>query len=147
MSSAGRRVLSVLVALAGGCADFEAVEDPTFGLPDIVVANPSFSRDVGPILDLRCATGGCHTVRRRQGEMALESSVAYDEIVGVRAVTNPAFLRVRPGDADSSWLVRRIQPDPALRPGFTRMPLATTPLTPNQIATIMNWVEQGAVRD
>jgi hypothetical protein len=54
---------------------------------------------------------------------------------------------VEPGNAADSWLVRRIGADPALRNGLPRMPLAATPLTPNQIATIVNWIDQGALRN
>lgn len=136
------------IALAAACADFTALEDPTFGLPDVVVAQPSFAGDVRPILEKRCAQGGCHTIATSQAGLALAASVAYDELVGVPAVTSGgAFHRVEPGNADDSWLVRRIRPDPAARNGLPRMPLAATPLTPNQIATIVNWIDQGALRN
>jgi hypothetical protein len=139
--------LLLAAAAAVGCADFSAPDDPAFGLPDVEVATPSFSRDVEPILDLRCATGGCHTPRTRRAGMVLAAGQSYASIVGVPATTNPAYLRVAPGDASASWLYRRIHPDPALRPGYARMPLATTPLTDNQIATIRNWIDQGAPHD
>lgn len=140
-----RAALLLLACVLAGCADFTAGE--AFGLPDVEVADPSFSGDVAPILDKRCATGGCHTPRSHQGEMVLATGHAYDAIVGVTAVTNPAFQRVEPGNADDSWLWRRIQPDANLRPGHVRMPLATAPLTDNQIATIRNWIDRGALRN
>jgi hypothetical protein len=40
-----------------------------------------------------------------------------------------------------------ISADDAARQGYSRMPLATQPLTPNQIATIVRWIEQGALRN
>lgn len=73
-TSARRLALAAALLLpAAGCADFSAPEDPTFGLPDVEVATPSFARDVEPILDLRCATGGCHTARARRAGMVLET--------------------------------------------------------------------------
>ena len=55
--------------------------------------------------------------------------------------------RVEPGDAGYSWLVRMIEDDDAARLQFPRMPLASEPLTDNQIATIVNWIENGAPRN
>jgi hypothetical protein len=139
---------SLVGGLAAGCADFTALEDPAFGLPDVEVMQPSFASDVEPILVKRCALGGCHTPGASQGGLALAPSAAYDELVGVPAVTSGgAFQRVEPGSSANSWLVRRIQADPAPRNGLPRMPLAATPLTPNQIATIVNWIDQGALRN
>ncbi|HEU4565200.1 MAG TPA: hypothetical protein VFS05_11145 [Gemmatimonadaceae bacterium] len=136
---------AALLAALGACADFNAPES-SFGLPDVVVANPSFAHDVEPILATRCATGGCHTTRSRRAGMVLERGQAYDNIVGVQAVTSP-LKRIEPGNPDESWLIRRIEADPARRDNLPRMPLGSTPLTANQIATIRNWVSQGALRN
>jgi hypothetical protein len=113
----------------------------------VVVTNPSFANDVAPIFATRCATGGCHTTRNHQAGMVLERDVAYDNIVNVRSTNGNGLLRVQPGNADSSWLVRRIGPDPDRRFRQPRMPLGTYPLTPNQIRTITNWVNRGALRN
>lgn len=147
----GVRFLGVALAAAvaaGACADFSSLEDPAFGLPDVEVAQPSFAADVQPILTKRCVQGGCHTLGASQGGLALDPTVAYDQMVGVPAGSSGgAFLRVEAGNAEDSWLVRRIEADPTPRNGLPRMPLAATPLTPNQIATIINWIEQGALRN
>jgi hypothetical protein len=144
----------ILIALAAtalfvACADFDAPEDPAFGLPNVVVANPSFARDVQPIFAARCATSGCHSATRQQSGLNLSSEEAsYASLVNQQSVSSSArLLRVEPGDADNSWLVRRIQADPARRENLPRMPLAISPLTDNQIATIVNWINQGAKRN
>jgi hypothetical protein len=140
--------VALAIALPAACAEFSALEDPAFGLPDVEVAQPSFAADVQPILTKRCTQGGCHTLGTAQGGLALDRTVAYEELVGVPATTSGGlFQRVEPGNAADSWLLRRIHPDPALRNGLPRMPLAATPLTPNQIATIVNWIDQGALRN
>jgi hypothetical protein len=54
---------------------------------------------------------------------------------------------VVPGDASTSWLVAMIGDDAAARFHNARMPLGGQPLTPNQIATIVNWIENGALRN
>lgn len=139
---------AVALALMFACADFSGLEDPSFGLPDVAVPQPSFESDVQPIFTKRCVIGGCHTLGSQQGGLALDSSVAYDELVDVAATTTVDPIdRVEPGDAANSWLVRRLHPDPALRNGQPRMPLAAAPLTDNQLATIVNWIDQGALRN
>ena len=139
--------LTTVVALSWACADFESTVDPTGGLPDVEIANPSFATDIQPIFDRRCAIGGCHTVLSRNAELVLQRGYAYDSIVNVPAFLMPAFLRVEPGNAADSWLVRMIEADDNARSHFARMPLGSQPLTPNQIATIVNWIENGALEN
>ena len=139
--------LVTVVALAWGCADFEIPVDPTGGLPDVVVPNPSFASDIHPIFTNRCSIGGCHSLASRQAELVLVEGYAYDSLVNRPSFLAPGFVLVEPGNADTSWLVRMIGPDDAARFNNARMPLAGHPLTDNQIATIVNWIENGAPRN
>jgi hypothetical protein len=140
-------MVAMFAVWALGCADFDTPVDPTGGAPDDLVPTPSFSANVQPILEKRCATGGCHSLATQQAALALAPGVAYDEIVGVPSALRPSVLRVRPGQPSQSWVVAMISADDAARQGFSRMPLATQPLTPNQIETIVRWIEQGALRN
>ena len=135
------------ITLAWGCADFESTVDPTGGLPDVEVANPSFANDIQPIFTRRCAIGGCHTVNSARAELVLMPGHAYDSLVNKRSYLSSVYDRVEPGAADSSWLVRMIGPDDDAREHNARMPLGGQPLTNNQIATIVNWIENGALRN
>jgi hypothetical protein len=135
------------LALTLGCADFETSLDPSGGAPDVLVPNPSFSANVAPIFEKRCSVGGCHSFATHQAGLTLDPSVAYDALVGVSSTLRPDEKRVRPGEPSRSWLVTMISADDAARQGYSRMPLATQPLTPNQIATIVRWIEQGALRN
>jgi hypothetical protein len=137
-----RHLLLLVVVL--GCADFSGSADPTHGLPDVVVAAPSFSRDVAPIFERRCALGGCHSVVSRQALLVLTPDSAHRAIVNQPSRVRPGRVIVRPGDALTSWLMSLIGDDPTRRDFISRMPLASTPLTPNQIQTIANWINQGA---
>ncbi|HEU5186763.1 MAG TPA: hypothetical protein VFU01_19475 [Gemmatimonadaceae bacterium] len=139
--------LATAVALAYGCADFESTVDPTGGLPDVEVLNPSFANDIQPIFTRRCAIGGCHTVNTARATLVLTAGHAYDSIVNKPAFLAPQFDRVEPGNADTSWVVRMIEDNDARRFNFARMPLGGQPLTRNQIATIVNWIENGAPRN
>lgn len=135
------------LVFALSCADFEGAVDPTHGFPDTVVATPVFSRDIAPLFERRCALGGCHTPQSEQAGLVLTPDLAYDDLVGVPSRLRPTEIRVRPGDAPGSWLMAMIGDDQAARGGFSRMPLGSGPLTPNQIATIANWINQGAERE
>ena len=135
------------LAVALGCADFESAVDPTGGAPDTLVPNPSFTTNVVPIFEKRCSVGGCHSLATSQAGLALTAGQAYDALVGVPSSLRPPIPRVSPRDPAGSWLVAMISADQTARQGFSRMPLATQPLTSNQIATIVRWIEQGAVRN
>jgi hypothetical protein len=139
--------LGTLISASGGCADFTGGSDPTGGLPDVAVAMPSFATDVRPIFVKRCALGGCHSLAARQQGLVLTADSAYDALVGRPSRLGRGMPYVTPGKADSSWVVAMIGPDPARRLGVSRMPLASTPLTTNQIATIVNWIDAGARRN
>ena len=146
----GRRVcgaLAVLAVMVVACVDFESTTDPAFGLPDDVVPAPSFEGDIQPIFTRRCSIGGCHSLATAQGGLTLAAGASYASLVGVASRLRPQFVRVAPADPANSWLIRMIGSDPALRFGHQRMPLASTPLTANQIQTITNWIATGAPRN
>ena len=149
----GRRTRAVFVtaaaavAIALGCADFETPVDPTGGAPDTLVPTPSFAANVVPIFEQRCATGGCHSLATQQAGLVLTANEAYASLVGVPSTRVPPMVRVSPSQPNQSWLVAMIEDDDAARKGYSRMPLATQPLTENQIATIVRWIEQGAQRN
>ena len=135
------------VGAALGCADFDTPLDPTGGAPDTLVPMPSFSANVVPIFEQRCSLGGCHSFATRQVGLVLTANEAYASLVGVPSSLRPSVLRVTPSQPNQSWLVTMISADDAARQGHSRMPLASHPLTANQIATIVRWIEQGAQRN
>ena len=148
----GRRARAVFVTAAAavgtalGCADFETPVDPTGGAPDTLVPTPSVAANVVPIFEKRCSIGGCHSLATQQAGLVLTANEAYASLVGVPSTRIPSMVRVRPSQPSQSWLVDMIEDDDAARQGYSRMPLATQPLTENQIATIVRWIEQGAQR-
>ncbi|HXY30397.1 MAG TPA: hypothetical protein VEI06_06780 [Gemmatimonadaceae bacterium] len=129
------------------CADFTSPVDPTGGLPDVVVANPMFERDIQPMFTKRCAQGGCHTVASAQVGLVLAEGYSYDALVNHASSLSDVYQRVLPGDHTNSWLWRMLQSDQSLRPTYPEMPLAAQPLTGNQLQTIVNWIDEGAPRN
>jgi hypothetical protein len=143
----GRALGLVVAGIIGACADFDGVVNPTGGLPDVVVAVPQFSRDIVPIFERRCGIGGCHSESAHQAGLVLTPPAAHASLLNKPSQTRLGQVLVRPGDADNSWLVIAIRDDDVRRLGLARMPLASGPLTPNQIQTIVNWVNRGAPND
>lgn len=138
--------LTMLLVLAS-CADYTNAPDPSFGLPDVAVVSPTLSGDVQPILTKRCSIGGCHSLATRQGELALSNGATYGELVNRPARLRTGATLVVPFRADSSWLIAMLDEDPTRRGGLARMPLASAPLTPSQLRTIVNWINRGAPND
>ena len=145
-----RPTLLVVVAVAGAfgaCADFEGIVSSTGGLPDVVVEIPQFQRDIMPIFERRCGIGGCHSEGTHQAGLVLEGTLVHAQLINRPAQTRLGEILVRPGDATNSWLVIAISDDPVRRRDLPRMPLGSGPLTPNQIQTIVNWINRGAPDD
>lgn len=101
---------------------------------------PSFSTDVNSIFVTKgCTSGNCHG--GGSGGMTLSGSASadYAAIVNVPASADPSFFRVKPDDAQNSYVVMKIEG----RAG-SRMPLGGPSLTSNEIAIIRNWIDAGA---
>jgi hypothetical protein len=135
---------TAVLCTALACTDFEAPEPVVAS--DALVAEPSFSRDIQPILTARCATASCHNLATQQVGLNLEPGFAYQEIVNADPLGR-GMPYIKPQRPDSSFLLRMIGADPAPRFELPRMPLGREPLTDNQIATIINWVNAGAPND
>ena len=131
--------------LMTGCADFDGVTEANGA--DTVVVAAQFARDVRPVLELRCGIGGCHSKAAHQGGLVLTPDTAYRALVGRPSQTRGGQVLVRPGDAEHSFMVHAIRDDDSKRLGLARMPLGSGPLTPNQIQTIVNWINRGAPDD
>jgi hypothetical protein len=137
----------VLVALVAACADFEGIVNSTGGLPDVVVEAPQFQRDILPIIERRCGIGGCHSTNAHQAGLVLTRESAHAALVNKPSQLRLGEVLVRPGDAANSWMVIAIGDDAARRGSLARMPLGSGALTPNQIQTIVNWINRGAPND
>jgi hypothetical protein len=92
----------------------------------------SFSEDVQPIFDRKCAA--CHPVSYPY--LDLRRGRSYEQLVRVPARTRPAFLRVLPGRPELSYLLTH-PPDPSL----------AGVLTDEELDLIASWIDEGANED
>jgi len=97
-------------------------------------AEVDFARDVRPILEAKCF--GCHGARKQQSDLRLDDRARAFRggsegaaIVAGKPDESPLVLRVSPG----------AEPDEAMPPAGKG-----EPLTAGQVATLRDWVEQGA---
>jgi hypothetical protein len=109
--------------------------------PAEVDAELTFDEDVWPILESNCS---CHEVGdSAPGGLSMLEDTAYDNLVDAEAVLDGTrdYLRVEPGQPNRSWLWWMVTGTSGLQ-----MPLGEEPgLSGSQLATIRDWIFQGAV--
>jgi mono/diheme cytochrome c family protein len=96
----------------------------------------SYFKDVLPILRAKNCTG-CHQPAKRGGEYVMT------EFAGLLKGGESGEAAVVPGNPKKSYLIEQITPEN----GKAAMPKDAAPLSDMQIATIRNWIEQGAKDD
>jgi hypothetical protein len=89
-----------------------------------------------------CAVSGCHSAGSASGGLVLVSGQSHGNLVGVRAVGVANLDRVEPGDAERSYLIKKLRGDPDIN--GVQMPRGGPPLSDAQIAGIVDWIESGA---
>ena len=110
-------------------ADPEEADAPAEEAPaEEPAAAVSFSADVQPILDSRCAN--CHGGERVEGGFIL---LTYAELMA-GGDKGPSII---PGDATNSLLAQLIESQ--------KMPKRGPNLTPAQTQIIIDWINQGAL--
>jgi len=95
----------------------------------------------------RAACTNCHTSTGRSpaGGLDLSHGAAYDQLVNTPSRAVPGTMRVIPGDANGSYLVRTLEGAPGIV--GQRMPINGPYLSDAQIAIVKAWIANGAVRN
>lgn len=122
-------IIALFLISSSGCDDTITVND----LDNKVIpeSDVSFSEHIYPVLQVKCATSGCHNGPNSQGGIDLSTWA------GTTADPNVVF----PGYPDNSSLVWTIEG----LAGFPPMPpIGYRPLTLNQIQGIRTWITEGA---
>jgi hypothetical protein len=114
------------------------------GEPDAGPAAATFT-DVYAIIEMRCGGGmfGCH-VMGSSGMLNMQSKMnAFDNLVGVDSEECDGETRVVAGDADGSLLIKALEGTACI----DQMPDGRDPLPEDEIQTIRDWIEAGAMND
>lgn len=137
-------VLSLL--LAAGCGELKTISptDPGNGGGEPIDPTATFTRVQTEVFTPTCAVLGCHDTLGQQSQLVLSQGRAFTNIVNVASVEIPSLMRVTPGNANDSYLYRKVT-----GAGITgdRMPQGGPPLSDAQIALIRNWIRRGAPND
>ena len=128
-------ILFSSIMFYAGCKDTITAEQ----VDSVVIpsSNVSYSKYIQPVLNLKCATAGCHDDITIAGGYSMTTW---------SNTTNPQFVvRISDvkGDTLTSRLVWAITGNPAVSP-MPPLYSGVKPLTQNQIQGIITWVYEGA---
>jgi len=126
-----------LLLLAGCAGDGSRIEEDMMGGG----IEPTLSSIQANVFTPICTE--CH-VPAGPGPMPLTSeAVSFLSLVNAESVEMPGMLRVNPGDADSSYIVHKIE-DRTTIVGDRMPPPPRSMLSAEQIAAIVQWIDAGA---
>jgi hypothetical protein len=98
-----------------------------------------------------CTAGVCHGEgsdgEGLEGDLDLRAGASYDALVRIPSAIDPAIQRVLPDDQDLSLLYLKLAAatnDTDLSDLGAAMPVATEPLTPDELEAIRVWIRGGA---
>ncbi len=106
---------------------------------------PTLSSLQATIFTPRCAVPGCHLQPGAALGMDLSEGMTWGNVVDVRSVEVPAFVRVAPGDPSNSYLYLKVTGDPRIL--GERMPFGGPPLPAGDIESLAEWILAGARND
>jgi len=124
-------ILTLIALLACGDKDADTALEPTFANVQ-ATAFPSCG-----------ISSTCHTASGAAG-LSLDEDVAYDELVGIESSALAGEILVIPGDADGSYLVKKLE-EAADIVGDPMPPDAA--LDASAIALVREWIDAGAPND
>jgi hypothetical protein len=141
-------VLPVIVFLSG-CD--EALSDLAGPTPNLEPSFSSIQREIFSTTDssgrLACVT--CHapggTGALATGLVLTDVATSYANLVGRPSRLRPGATLVIPGDADNSYLVRKLEGGPNI--SGLRMPFTPPYLVNGQMVVIRRWIAEGAAND
>jgi len=129
-------LLLASMPLDAAIGDEAAADDSGRTTPPTGEPSVSYDRDVLPIFRRACF--GCHQSGKRQGDYRMTDFAAL--LAGGES-EQPAVV---PGDPEASYLVEQITP----QDGHAAMPQPpASPLSAAEIATIRDWIAEGALDD
>ena len=138
-------VFSFAIASVGNATVADSVATGTILDNDAAVV--SYATDVQPLLQINCATMGCHGQGSAQGGLSMGSSADYATIISATGDNTGMLvtdsLVVQPGSSSTSTLYTKTTSSP---PFPSRMPPLADPdtLTAEEQQRIRDWIDGGA---
>lgn len=110
--------------------------------PSGQVASPSLSKDIQPIFDQNCT--GCHGAKRQRAGLNLSPEKAYGALVNRASTQVETLMLVKPGDADASYLVQKLEHRSAQGKGMPKGIFGSGSLKDEEIQAVRAWISGGA---
>ena len=135
----GVRMFLLPAAFVLGCEHSPPVQPAGFAL------QPDLSSIQTNIFDRKCAIEGCHIGSGAPpigNGMDLARGKTFGNTVNIPSAERPTLFRIEPGNADSSYLVLKIEGAPGIV--GQQMPFGRSPLSQDEIDVIRQWIDGGA---
>jgi hypothetical protein len=136
----------------------DPIQEPTLAAPAVITVaiaatpTPTVTPTATPPQGVRLATlqsqiftpmcSGCHPPN---GGMDLRSGQTHASTVNVPSSEQPSLMRVKPGDPDNSYLVRKLAGGPGI--SGSRMPQGGPFLSAQTLQMVRDWISQGALNN
>ncbi len=130
-----------LAGCGGGDGPTDPAGDPPAGSREIL-SEPSFSTQVMEVFVRRgCTASQCHGGGQGGLTLTASATVSYQNLVNVPATGPAGEIRVIPGNAQDSYLVKKLEGRQSVG---TRMPVTGSALDSVDLANVRNWIDRGA---
>ena len=133
------RYFMILLALSLfiSCSEDQSTAPPT--TTNVPLAKFS---DIKAKVFVNCIGAQCHSSSGNQGNLILESNVAYNNLVGVQSVLFPQYKRVEASNSANSLIIKILKGEVS-----PRMPLNGNSLSAATIDSIAKWIDAGALNN
>jgi hypothetical protein len=131
-------IILIISSLLISCSNDSPTEPPTANNNTALAKFSALNAKVF----VNCVGAQCHSSAGNQGNLILESSVAYNNLVGVQSVLFPQYKRVEAGNSANSLIIKILKGEVS-----PRMPLSQPPLPAATIDSIAKWIDQGALNN
>ena len=129
-------MMLLTLSLFVSCSEDQTTAPPTTNAP-----LAKFS-DIKAKVFVNCTGAQCHSSSGNQGNLVLESSVAFNNLVGVQSVLFPQYKRVEAGSSANSLIIKILKGEVS-----PQMPLNGNPLPAATIDSIAKWIDLGALNN
>lgn len=139
-------VVAAVLALGACCPDPSSPAEaggPSSG-DGATAGGARFSAIQKDLLDQHCVTD-CHETLGPNAGLSLSPARAYQSLVNVASQQITSQLRVAPGSADTSYLIKKLEGAPGIV--GVQMPRLAPPRPQAEIDQVRAWIDQGALGD
>lgn len=126
---------------AGSGVGLDQNGNPSENIETIALAD-NFASIQANIFTPSCATSGCHSGTAPPEGLLLTEGNSLQNIISISSGEVPALNRIKPNDADDSYLIRKVEGTASVG---LQMPRNQPALSIEKIQAIRDWINNGAL--